>query len=276
MLGVQYAKGGNHSGGGAPAPTMVWHDGEIMPDAVVQAIFWGTNWGTDAAFTADKLDGIDSLYVGFESSNYALTNTEYTGSNGQVSATVTYDGHVIDNSAGPNRSPRTSDILAEVCKMISDPVPNGYYPVYTDTPRGHAGYCAWHSYGACDVNGASVPIQFAFFFDLDGDAGCDPVDGSGLHSQGLAALANVTGHEYSEAVTDPRNGGWYDSQGSENADKCAWSFGAPLITLSNASQWKIQGNWSNAAYNTNEASGSAIYPGSYANRDGELGCLSGA
>ena len=37
----------------------------------------------------------------------------------------------------------------------------------------------------------------------------------------------VTGHEYSEAVTDPDNiaswqDGWLDAQGSENGDKCAW------------------------------------------------------
>ena len=74
---------------------------------------------------------------------------------------------------------RTSTILAEVCNVITpDPSGNGYYPVYTDTPRGHASYRAYHSYGIC--NGTAV--QFAFFFDLDGDAGCDPQDASGLHS----------------------------------------------------------------------------------------------
>ena len=44
----------------------------------------------------------------------------------------------------------TSAILAEVCKVITNPVANGYYPVYVDSPRGHAGYCAWHSYGTCN------------------------------------------------------------------------------------------------------------------------------
>ncbi|HEY8817908.1 MAG TPA: hypothetical protein VIM25_03720 [Candidatus Limnocylindrales bacterium] len=51
----------------------------------------------------------------------------------------------------------------------------------------------------------------------------------------------------SETVTDPRNGGWYDRQGAENADKCAWTFADP-VTLKGVS-WKIQGNWSNAANN---------------------------
>jgi hypothetical protein len=150
---------------------------------------------------------------------------EYTGSNGAVSAATTHIGHVIDTtrSTGGNQ---TSTILAEVCRAITNPDPsgNGYYAVYTDTPRGHDSYCAYHSYGTC----GGVPVQFAFFFDLDGDAGCDPQDTSGLHSQGLAALANVSGHELSEARTDPASpGAWYDSSGAENGDKCAWTFNVP-------------------------------------------------
>ena len=56
--------------------------------------------------------------------------------------------------------------------MIPTPVANGYYPVYTDLPRGRATYCAWHSWAT--ING--VLTQFAFFFKLDGDPGCDPQD----------------------------------------------------------------------------------------------------
>ncbi len=114
-------------------------------------------------------------------------------------------------------------------------------------PRGSAGYCAWHSGGTCGGH----RVEFAFFFKLDGDSGCDPQDTSGLHSQGLAAIANVSGHELSEARTDPASpGAWYDSSGQENGDKCAWTFNVPLVTFSNGTQWKIQGEWSNAAYNS--------------------------
>src|SRR5439155_13080923 len=137
---------------------------------------------------------------------------------------------------------------AEVCKFITSPAPNGYYPVYVDTPRGSAGFCAWHSAGYC----GTTLVQIAFFFNLDGDPGCDPEDTSRLHSQGLAALANVSGHEISEARTDPHLDAWFDSAGDENADKCAWTFGTPLLTFSNTTtttQWKIQGNLSNQAYN---------------------------
>jgi hypothetical protein len=207
---------------------------------------------------------MDAWYSGFNGSNYAKTCDEYTGSNGQVTPSTIYGGHVIDTSVSSGGG-STSAILAEVCKMVASPDPsgNGFYAVYVDTQRGHASYCAYHSYGTCN----GTPVQFAFFFNLDGDAGCDPQDASGLHSQGLAAIANVSGHELSEARTDPANpGAWYDSSGQENGDKCAWTFGAPVVTFTNGTQWKIQGEWSNAAYNAGTG-----YPNSF----GQKGCLSG-
>jgi hypothetical protein len=134
--------------------------------------------------------------------------------------------------------------------------------VYIDQPRGSAGYCAWHSSGSCN----GVTVQFAFFFDLDGDAGCDPASSVSGQSQGLQALANVSGHELSEARTDPHGNAWYDSRGNENGDKCAWYFGGPFVTFSDGTNWKIQGNWSNYAFSNNLG---------YANKSGQHGCIDG-
>jgi hypothetical protein len=243
------------------SPNMTYHGGKIMPTAVTKAIFWGTSWGT---YSGDKITGIDAWYTGFSNSNYAKTSDEYTGSNGQVAPSTTHQGHVIDTSAASGGG-NTSAILAEVCKVITSPDPsgNGYYAVYTDLPRGNAGYCAWHSAGTC----GGTAVQFAFFWKLDGDPGCDPGDTSGKHSQGLAALANVSGHELSEARSDPASpGAWYDSSGYENGDKCAWTFNVPLVTFSDGNQWKIQGEWSNAAYTAGTG---------YPNSSGQRGCLDG-
>jgi hypothetical protein len=263
MAGIQWAKGEAPTGQAGTSPNLIYHTGPIMPTAAVQPIFWGPNWG-NASFVGDKIDGLNSFYNGIGASGYANTVNEYGDSTGnQVTSAISLAAPppVIDLSQAKNGQ-STSQILAEVCKQISSPVSNGYYPVYTDTPRRNAGFCAWHSAGSCN----GTPVQFAFFFNLDGDRGCDPQDTSGLHSQGLAALANVSGHELSEARNDPRLNAWYDSSGSENADKCAWTFGTPLLTFSNGSQWKIQGNWSNTAYN-----GSSGYP----NSSGQRGCIDG-
>lgn len=222
------------------SPNLIWHNGAILTSTVVQSIFWGTSWGSPG----DKISGLDKFYTGVGGTPYMNTNTEYKGTNGTVGSGVTFNGHVVDLTAGPTGAPSTATVLAEVSRMITSPVANGYYPVYIDGKRGNAGYCAWHSYGT--VHG--VTVEFGFFFNLDGDPGCDPADTGTIHSQGLEAVANVSGHELSETVTDPRDGGWWDRSGAENADKCAWTFSGHVTIGGEA--WLIQGNWSNAANNT--------------------------
>lgn len=245
MLGIRWAKGTTQDlalNDSASRSDMTYHGGKIMPTANVTAIFWGSSW---ANYTGDKISGMDSWYQGFSNSGYATASDEYRGSNGQVGHITSYAGHYIDNSKAGDGSD-TEAVMAEVCKVITNPDPsgNGYYPVYVDLNRGSHPYCAYHSYATCH----GTPVQFAFFFKLDGDSGCDPADTSGLHSQGLAALSNVSGQELSEARTDPDANAWYDSQGQENGDKCPWTFGASLVTFSNATQWKIQSVWSHNVY----------------------------
>jgi hypothetical protein len=254
-LGLDWAKGHARPGGGS-SPDMTLHGGPIMKTSAATAIFWGTTWTSPG----DKISGMDTWYEGFSGSNYAKTSDEYSGTNGQVTATSSYNGHIVDTtraSGGAN----TSTILAEVCARITNPVANGYYPVYVDLPR-KGGYCAYHSWGSCQ----GVQLQFAFFWKLDGDAGCDPQSNVSGESQGLAALANVSAHELSEARTDPQGTGWYDSSGAENGDKCAWTFNVPSVKLSNGTFWKLQGEWSNHAYDTNTG---------YPNSAGQKGCLDG-
>ena len=257
------ARGQVRPGGGGGSALMTSHGGIILVANKTQAIFWGSEW-TSATFAGDKITGLDSFFSGFGGSNYAGTNTEYTGTNGQVTRTSTYLGHVIDATAAPSRAPSVSAAVAEACKVTNNnPDPNALYLLYTSTGAGHVSYCAWHSYGSCS-NGA--PVQVAYMPNIDGLAGCDPVDTYNTgHSQGLAAVANVTAHELSETITDPRNGGWYDSGGAENGDKCAWTF-VSAVTLSNGSKWKLQQEWSNAAFTAGTGN---------PNNSGQKGCLQG-
>ncbi len=274
LLGVHWARGEEPALARAArrrSPLMTYHGGRILPTVVSRAIFWGPKWA-NSTFVGDKISGLDAWYTGHDGSNYAATVDEYTDtvSGGhQVGSTgLTHQGHLVDTSTATGGS-NTTAILNEVCKQISagnivpDPTGNGYYPVYTDVPRGNAGYCAWHSAGSCN----GTPVQFAFFFSLDGDPGCDPADTQTGHSQGLSALANVTAHELSEARSDPASpGAWYDASGAENGDKCAWTFNVPYVTFPDGNKWKLQGEWSNNAYNASTG---------YPNSSGQLGCLDG-
>jgi hypothetical protein len=256
IAGIHWARGAART---SSSPNMTWHGGQVLTSgAVVQPIFWGTTWTSGNP----KIGAMQSFYEGMSGSSYAATTTEYTDGSGHVGTTIDFQGSFIDNSAAVKNGNRTSPILNEVCRVIPNPVANGYYPVYVDSPRGGSPFCAWHSAASCN----GVPVQFAFFYNLDGDSGCDPQDSATGNSQPVAALGNVSGHELSEALTDPRLNAWYDSNGSENADKCVWSFGSPFVTFSNGTNWKIQGNWSNHAYSTRTG---------YPNSNGQLGCIDG-
>ena len=143
--------------------------------------------------------------------------------------------------------------------------PNATYIILT--PPGTVGtgqpvYCGYHSQ-TTSVDGYGNPyrIEYAFipFLNMDwpglGTGGC------GMHNVNATsdAFGNgifdgysiVTGHEYSEAVTDPDNyfsnqDGWNDAQGSENGDKCAW-IETQNITLG-GHQFAVQPTWSNEAF----------------------------
>lgn len=253
---LQYQKGAKPGGGGGGSPLMTFHGGTVLTATKTEAIFWG-DWSNPG----DIITGIDSFFGGWGGSGMAGDSTEYSGTNGQVTATSTYLGHVLDPSTAPKRALSTNGAVAEACAITGNaPDPSAVYFIYTSTGAGHVNYCAWHSWGSCS-NGA--PIQVAYMPNITGITGCDPQSDITNESQGLAALVNVTSHELSEATTDPRGDAWYDSSGNENGDKCAWSF-AHDVTLSNGSTWKVQMEWSNAAYTAGSG---------FANLSGQLGCL---
>jgi hypothetical protein len=243
IFGPHWARGAKPKSPASTNNDLSYHGGPILATTTVQAIFWGPSWGTSPG---DKITGMDSFYMGEGGTSYAATVDEYKDTVGighQVSSSLTYSGHLVDTRALPRRM-SSSAVLAEVCKEVPHPVADGYYPVYVDAPRNHANFCAYHSSGSCN----GTPVEFGFFFKLDGDAGCNPGSTLSNQSEGLQALANVSGHELSETRSDPKGNAWYNStSGEENSDQCAWTFGGPFVTFLNKTAWKIQGNWSNEA-----------------------------
>jgi len=239
-------------------PDMTYHGGPILPSVTVKAIWWGSSWPN---YTGDEITGMDKWYNGVGGTSYAATVDEYTDSAGQsVTSSIAYQGHMVDGSSVPRRL-STSAVLGEVCRAVPNPVANGYYPVYVDKGRGHANFCAYHSWGSC----GGTPVEFGFFFKPDGDAGCNPGSTVSGQSEGLAADANVSGHELSETRSDPNGNAWFDSSGEENGDKCAWTFGGPFV-LFGSQEWRIQGNWSNYDFDHNTG---------YPNSSNQNGCADG-
>ena len=108
-------------------------------------------------------------------------------------------------------------------------------------------YCAWHSstsstYG--NVAYTNLP------YITDAGASC------GANFNGLGATAGITivgGHEMAETITDQfPNGGWLDSNGEENGDKCAWissGQGASADIKLSTGTFAVQSLWSNTLNN---------------------------
>jgi hypothetical protein len=132
-------------------------------------------------------------------------------------------------------------------------------PIATGQPV----YCGYHSQTA-SVDGLGNPYRIQYAFIPWQNANWPGVGTSGCGMHFVNATSNafgngifdgwsiVTGHEYSEAVTDPDNiatwqDGWLDAQGSENGDKCAWAANTSNITLANH-QFAVQPMWSNEAF----------------------------
>jgi Putative Ig domain len=117
------------------------------------------------------------------------------------------------------------------------------------------GFCAWHDYnGDSTLSGGAVssPYGDIAFTNLpyitDQGASCGQffVNSNGT----LDGVTIVEGHEYAETVTDQNPaGGWTDSSGAENGDKCAWitpgtSGGSFDLSLTTGT-YAVQTTWGN-------------------------------
>ncbi len=143
--------------------------------------------------------------------------------------------------------------------------PNATYIILTP-PRpvatGQPVYCGYHTQ-TTSIDGFGNPyrLQYAFIPFLNTDWPGFGTGGCGMHNVNAKSdsfgngifdgYSIVTGHEYSEAVTDPDNffsvqDGWNDAQTSENGDKCAWYHTQNIMLGAHA--FAVQPLWSNQAF----------------------------
>ncbi|MGE5292315.1 MAG: putative Ig domain-containing protein [Micromonosporaceae bacterium] len=117
------------------------------------------------------------------------------------------------------------------------------------------GFCAWHDYnGDSTLSGGAVSSPYGdiaftnlpYITDAGASCGQNFVNSGGT----LDGVSIVEGHEYAETITDQNPaGGWTDSSGAENADKCAWispgtSGGGFDLSLATGS-FAMQTTWGN-------------------------------
>jgi Putative Ig domain len=117
------------------------------------------------------------------------------------------------------------------------------------------GFCAWHDYnGDSTLSGGPVSSPYGdiaftnlpYITDAGTSCGQDFVNSNGT----LDGVSIVEGHEYAETSTDQNPpGGYTDSSGEENGDKCAWitpgTAGGSFDLTTSTGTFAMQTTWGN-------------------------------
>ncbi len=132
--------------------------------------------------------------------------------------------------------------------------PHGTFPDGFNTANGQ--FCAWHDWnGDTTLTGGAVSssvgdIAFTNMpYVTDAGTSCGQNFVNSGSAGTLDGVTIVEGHEYAETITDQNPpGGWTDSSGAENADKCAWvstGAGASANVAFSTGTFAMQTTWSN-------------------------------
>jgi hypothetical protein len=131
------------------------------------------------------------------------------------------------------------------------------------------GFCAWHDYnGDTTLSGGAVSssvgdVSFTnlpYIPDAGTSCGQNFVNSNGP----LDGVTIVEGHEYAETITDQHPaGGYTDSSGEENGDKCAWitpgTSGGSFDLSTSTGTFAVQTTWGNDG-NNNAGTCQASHP----------------
>ena len=174
-------------------------------------------------------------------------------------------GVLYDNSVEPTTATgaQLAQVAVKAATTFGNTTPaqnrNAQYVVVSSTglhPNGFntasANWCAWHDWnGDWSVPSTVGDVAFTnlpYIPDMGASCGANYVNAGTAGA--LDGVTIVEGHEYAETITDQNPaGGWTDSTGYENGDKCSWigtggSGGAQNITFATGA-FAMQGTWAN-------------------------------
>jgi serine protease len=233
----------------------------------VYLVLWGSQWNNNDPNGEAGI--LENFYKGVGGSGWNNSVTQYcqgvaSGTyfcNGAGTAagnpSSMFGGVWADSGSAAPSQPTQSQLAQEAINAAAHFGNTGtnaganatvQYVIATATGNNASGfgtqYCAWHS-STSSSYGAIAYTNMPYI--TDAGASC------GANFNGLGANAGMTivgGHEMAETETDQfPNGGWLDSGGSENGDKCAWissGQGAAADVKLSTGSFPVQSLWSNA------------------------------
>ena len=218
-------------GTGVVTPAITYGGGPLIGSPTVYVIWYG-NWNqTNGSDTPAGQQIVRDFANSIGGSPYFGINTTYSAGGTTITGQVSFGGETTDTGSRGKRL-RDGDILTIVNSSISTgKLPydaSGVYFVLTSSDVAEVSgfcskYCGWHT--------AATPSSGHVRYSFVGNAnrclsGCAAQTISPNANAGVDGMISVIAHELEEAATDPDpRSGWTDSNGAENADKCAWTFG---------------------------------------------------
>ncbi len=231
---------------GQMTPVITYHNGHVLTTPTVYVIWYG-NWNqTSGSDTSTGKSLVTTFLTAVSGSPYLKINTTY---NNVPSGNILIGGSITD-AYSQSASLTDAKVQAVVSHAMALSTPNhlptdptGIYFVLTSTDVSESSgfctkYCGWHTSGT--IAGSNIKYSFV------GNAnrclsGCAAQTISPNNNAGVDGMISVIAHELEETITDPNpRSGWADSNGAENADKCAWTFGSALSTAPNGSKYNMK------------------------------------
>jgi len=233
-------------------PPITYHGGPVLGNPTIYLIWYG-NW------TPNEQAIIENLASHIGGSPYADILTTYSDFAGQaIPSSVTLGGSTEDNySAGHSLADSSIRTVVETA-IANKSLPydaSGIYFVLTaedvdETSGLCTRFCGWH----LNVQGTSGHFNEAFIGNPARCGGaCGSLGPSPNNDPGVDGAASIFAHELMESITDPFGTAWYDHNGEECADKCAYTYGATTVLPNGATaniqlgglNYLIQQNWVN-------------------------------
>ena len=246
---------------------LLYHGGPVQGDPELYLLFWGSWWNSSCTNTQSQ-GGADESYLynyyhgmGSAADNVSPVASQYGDSIATHPAFPTVAGRAFitwnADCADPPASATDAQLAAEAASYASTLASEGYTinnntqivvisPSGTNPGGGFGSqYCAYHNWTRMS-NGTYLSwTNLPYIPDQGGNCGANFVQ------NGFDGWSIVGGHEYLESVTDPfvnsstPGSAWYDSQGDEIGDKCAWT-GLFTETLGSWGTFAQQPEWDNS------------------------------
>jgi hypothetical protein len=215
------------AGGTAALTPIINHGGGTMTGAPQIHLIWYGNWaqanGSDTA--AGQQLVFDFMY-GLNQSLYLSLNADYTGTNTIGMPQQANVGYLSGRKATRLGDADIKTIVSNYVNSHGGAQKDAVYFVLTSSDVNETSgfctkYCGWHTHASI----SGVDVKYSFVGNANRClSGCAAQTVSPNGNAGVDGMISVVAHELVEATSDPDLNAWYDANGAENADKCAWTF----------------------------------------------------